>query len=231
MWEAASGYLDDFAKDKSVRVVVLTGAGGKAFVSGADISKFENERSTKEAIDRYNVAVDHANTAIYEFPKPTIAMIRGYCIGGGVGLALCCDIRICSDNSKFGVPAAKLGLGYGYKGIKKLVDVVGPSYAKEIFFTARHFTAAEALGMGLVNRVISDAELEAYVGNMAQTISENAPLTVNSVKFIVGQALAHESQKDLKACDALVSQCFASQDYIEGRKAFMEKRKPNFSGS
>jgi enoyl-CoA hydratase/carnithine racemase len=231
MWEAASGYLDDFAKDKSVRVVVLTGAGEKAFVSGADISKFENERSTKEAIDRYNVAVDHANTAIYEFPKPTIAMIRGYCIGGGVGLALCCDIRICSDNSKFGVPAAKLGLGYGYKGIKKLVDVVGPSYAKEIFFTARHFTAAEALGMGLVNRVISDAELEAYVGNMAQTISENAPLTVNSVKFIVGQALAHESQKDLKACDALVSQCFASQDYIEGRKAFMEKRKPNFSGS
>jgi enoyl-CoA hydratase/carnithine racemase len=231
MWQAASSYLEEFAKDKSVRVVVLTGAGGKAFVSGADISKFENERSTKEAIDRYNVAVDHANTAIYEFPKPTIAMIRGYCIGGGVGLALCCDIRICSNNSKFGVPAAKLGLGYGYKGVKKLVDVVGPSYAKEIFFTARHFTAAEAHGMGLVNRVVPDAELEEYVRDMAQTISDNAPLTVNSVKFIVAQALAHESQKDLKACDALVSQCFASQDYTEGRKAFMEKRKPNFTGS
>ena len=231
MWETASFYLDEFAKDKSVRVVVLTGAGGKAFVSGADISKFESERASKEAIDRYNVAVDLANTAIYEFPKPTIAMIRGYCIGGGVGLALCCDIRICSDNSKFGVPAAKLGLGYGYKGVKKLVDVVGPAYAKEIFFTARHFTATEAHQMGLVNSVLPEADLEAYVRNMAQTISENAPLTVNSVKFIVGQALAHESQKDLKACDALVSQCFASQDYTEGRRAFMEKRKPDFSGS
>ena len=231
MWETASFYLDEFAKDKSVRVVVLTGAGGKAFVSGADISKFESERASKEAIDRYNVAVDRANTAIYEFPKPTIAMIRGYCIGGGVGLALCCDIRICSDNSKFGVPAAKLGLGYGYKGVKKLVDVVGPAYAKEIFFTARHFTATEAHQMGLVNSVLPEADLEAYVRNMAQTISENAPLTVNSVKFIVGQALAHESQKNLKACDALVSQCFASQDYTEGRRAFMEKRKPDFTGS
>jgi enoyl-CoA hydratase/carnithine racemase len=231
MWEAAAGYLDDFAKDKSVRVVVLTGAGGKAFVSGADISKFESERSSKEAIDRYNVAVDTANTAIYEFPKPTIAMIRGYCIGGGVGLALCCDIRICSDNSRFGVPAAKLGLGYGYKGIKKLVDVVGPSYAKEIFFTARQFTAAEAYDMGLVNRVLPGAELEPYVRNMAETISANAPLTVNSVKFIVGQVLMEDSRRDLKACDALVAQCFASQDYIEGRTAFMEKRKPNFTGS
>jgi enoyl-CoA hydratase/carnithine racemase len=231
MWEAASGYLEDFAKDNAIRVVVLTGAGSKAFVSGADISKFENERSTKEAIDRYNVAVDKANTAVYEFPKPTIAMIRGYCIGGGVGLALCCDIRICSGNSKFGVPAAKLGLGYGYKGIKKLVDVVGPSYAKEIFFTARQFTAVEAHQMGLVNSVLPEAELEAYVHNMAETISRNAPLTVNSVKFIVGQALAEDSRRDFKACDALVAQCFASQDYIEGRRAFMEKRKPNFTGS
>jgi len=231
MWEAASGYLEDFAKDPAIRVVVLTGAGGKAFVSGADISKFENERSTKEAIDRYNVAVDKANTAVYEFPKPTIAMIRGYCIGGGVGLALCCDIRICSDTSKFGVPAAKLGLGYGYKGIKKLVDVVGPSYAKEIFFTARQFTASEAHQMGLVNSILPEAELEAYVHNMAETISRNAPLTVNSVKFIVGQALAEDSRRDFKACEALVAQCFASQDYIEGRRAFMEKRKPNFTGS
>jgi len=158
-------------------------------------------------------------------------MIRGYCIGCGVGLALCCDIRICSDNSKFGVPAAKLGLGYGFKGIKKLVDVVGPAYAKEIFFTARHFTATEAHQMGLVNSVIPDAELDAYVRNMAETISRNAPLTVNSVKYIVGQVLTDEGKRDLAKCDALVSQCFASQDYTEGRKAFMEKRKPNFTGS
>ena len=231
MWEAASHYLEAFRNDSAVRVVVLTGAGGKAFVSGADISKFARERSTKADIDRYNVAVDAANTAVFEFPKPTIAMIRGYCIGGGVGLALCCDMRICSDNSKFGVPAAKLGLGYGYKGIKKLVDVVGPSYAKEIFFTARQFTAAEAHGMGLVNRVVPEAELESYVKNYAETISNNAPLTIDSVKYIVSQVLADESKRDLQKCADLVSGCFASRDYTEGRTAFMEKRKPQFTGS
>src|SRR5690242_21764029 len=231
MWEAASGFLADFAADKSIRVVVLTGAGGKAFVSGADISKFESERSSKEAIDRYNIAVDHANTAVYDFPKPTIAMIRGYCIGGGVGLALCCDMRICTDGSKFAVPAAKLGLGYRYDGLKKLVDLVGPSFAKEIFYTARQFTAAEAQVMGLVNRVLPDAELESYVKEYAETIAANAPLTVDSVKYIVGQTVTDESKRDLKKCDDLVQACFASNDYKEGRKAFMEKRKPAFTGS
>jgi enoyl-CoA hydratase len=231
MWEAASGILADFAADKAIRVVVLTGAGGKAFVSGADISKFESERSNKENIDRYNVAVDKANTAVYEFPKPTIAMIRGYCIGGGVGLALCCDMRICSDNSKFGVPAAKLGLGYGFTGIKKLVDVVGPSFAKEIFYTARQFTAPEALAMGLVNRMRPEAELEKYVKDYADTISGNAPMTVDAVKFIVGEVVKPESKRNMQKCADLVAQCFASKDYIEGRKAFMEKRKPAFTGS
>jgi enoyl-CoA hydratase/carnithine racemase len=230
MWEAASGFLEDFKSDPKIRVVVLTGAGGKAFVSGADISKFESERSSKEAIDRYNVAVDRANTAVYEFPKPTIAMIRGYCIGGGVGLALCCDMRICSDNSKFGVPAAKLGLGYGFTGIKKLVDVVGPSFAKEIFYTARQFTAAEALQMGLVNRMLPGDELEKYVQDYADTISGNAPLTVDAVKYIVGQVVTPESKRDLQKCADLVAQCFASDDYKEGRQAFMEKRKPQFKG-
>jgi enoyl-CoA hydratase/carnithine racemase len=158
-------------------------------------------------------------------------MIRGYCIGGGVGLALCCDLRICSDNSKFGVPAAKLGLGYGFKGIKKLVDVVGPSFAKEIFFTARQFTAAEALQMGLVNRVLPEAELEKYVQDYAATIGGNAPLTVNSVKYIVGETVKDESARNLKRCADLVAECFASNDYKEGRTAFMEKRKPAFTGS
>lgn len=231
MWEAASGILEEFRNDKNIRVVVLSGAGGKAFVSGADISKFESERSSKEAVDRYNVTVEKANAAVYEFPKPTIAMIRGYCIGGGVGLALCCDMRICSDNSKFGVPAAKLGLGYGYSGIKKLVDVVGPSFAKEIFYTARQFTAPEALAMGLVNRVLPDGELEKYVADYAATISGNAPMTVDAVKYIVGEVLKPESKRDLKKAADLVSACFASSDYIEGRKAFMEKRKPAFTGS
>jgi enoyl-CoA hydratase len=231
MWDAAAGILADFAADNAIRVVVLTGAGGKAFVSGADISKFESERSSKDAIERYNKSVDKANTAVYEFPKPTIAMIRGYCIGGGVGLALCCDLRICSDNSKFGVPAAKLGLGYGFTGIKKLVDVVGPSFAKEIFYTARQFTAAEAQMMGLVNRVLPDGEVEKYVKDYADTISGNAPITVNSVKFIVGQAVKDADKRDLKACEDWVSRAFASKDYVEGRQAFMEKRKPRFTGS
>ncbi|MBV9261869.1 MAG: enoyl-CoA hydratase/isomerase family protein, partial [Pseudolabrys sp.] len=165
MWEAAAHYLEDFRNDNNIRVVVVTGAGGKAFVSGADISKFDKERSTQEAIDHYNEVVDRTSDAFYNFPKPTIAMIRGYCIGGGVGLALCCDMRICTEGSKFGVPAAKLGLGYRYSGVKKLVDLVGPSFAKEIFYTARQFTAAEAQTMGLVNCVLPDAggELEKYV--------------------------------------------------------------------
>ena len=231
MWEAAAGYLEEFERDRNVRVVVITGAGGKAFISGADISKFESERSSKEAVERYNVAVDKANSAVYNFPKPTIAMIRGYCIGGGVGLALCCDLRICSDGSKFGVPAAKLGLGYGYPGIKKLVDVVGPSFAKEIFYTARQFTAAEAATMGLVNRVLPDAELEGFVAGYAETIAGNAPLTVDAVKYIVGEVLKDESKRDLKRAADLVAQCFASKDYVEGRTAFMEKRKPAFTGS
>jgi enoyl-CoA hydratase/carnithine racemase len=231
MWEAASSFLEDFKNDKNIRVVVVNGAGGKAFVSGADISKFEKERSTQEGVDRYNAAVDRANNAFYTFPKPTIAMIRGYCIGGGVGLALCCDMRICTDNSKFAVPAAKLGLGYRYDGLKKLVDLVGPSFAKEIFFTARQFTAAEAQVMGLVNRVLPDADLESYVKDYAETIASNAPLTVDSVKYIVGQAVADESKRNLKKCDELVQACFASNDYKEGRKAFMEKRKPVFTGS
>jgi len=231
MWEAASGFLEEFKNDKNIRVVVVAGAGGKAFISGADISKFEKERSTQEGVDRYNATVDRANNAFYTFPKPTIAMIRGYCIGGGVGLALCCDLRICTEGSKFGVPAAKLGLGYRFDGLKKLVDLVGPSFAKEIFFTARQFTAAEAQMMGLVNRVLPDAELESYIRDYADTIAANAPLTVDSVKYIVGQAVTDEGKRNLTKCDELVQACFASSDYKEGRKAFMEKRKPVFTGS
>jgi len=231
MWEACATILDDFVHDPKIRVVVFTGAGGKAFVSGADISKFEKERSSKEAIDRYNVVVDKAYGSIAEFPKPTIAMIRGYCIGGGLGLAVCCDIRICTEGSRFGVPAAKLGLGYGYNGIKRLADVVGPSFTKEVFFTARQFSATEAAGMGLVNRVVADAELEKYVKDYADTIAGNAPLTVDSVKFITAQVYKPESERDLQKCADLVSQCFASKDYTEGRTAFMEKRKPVFTGS
>jgi enoyl-CoA hydratase len=231
MWDAASRIMDGFARDKDVRVVVITGAGGKAFVSGADISKFEKERSSEEAIARYNTIVAKANDSLYEFPKPTIAMIRGYCIGGGLGLAVCCDLRIASDNSRFAVPAAKLGLGYAFPGIKRLADLVGPSFTKEIFYTARQFDVAEALAMGLINRAVPAAELENYVKKYADTIGENAPLTVNAVKFIANEAVKDESKRDLKRCAALVKGCFDSKDYVEGRRAFMEKRKPAFTGT
>ena len=231
MWEATKRILDDFAADDEVRVVVITGAGGKAFVSGADISKFESERATLEATRHYNATVEKAYAGIQDFPKPTIAMIRGYCIGGGLGLATCCDLRICSDNSRFAVPAAKLGLGYSYAGLRRLCDIVGPAFAREIFFTARQFDTEEARIMGLVNRVVPGAELESYVKNYAETIAANAPLTVKAVKYIVGEVMKDESKRNLARCTELVEQCFASKDFIEGRRAFMEKRKPSFTGT
>jgi enoyl-CoA hydratase len=231
MWDATARILEDFAKDDEIRVVVVTGAGGKAFVSGADISKFGDERSNEAAVAHYNTVVEKAYATIHEFPKPTIAMIRGYCIGGGLGLAVSCDLRICSDVSRFALPAAKLGLGYGYPGIRRFVDVVGASFTKEIFMTARQFSAAEAQQMSLVNRVLPDAEVEAFVMDYAATIAGNAPLTVNAVKAIVGEVTKDESQRDLARCSELVKKCFNSKDYQEGRAAFMEKRKPVFTGT
>ena len=231
MWEATVHHLNEYAKDPEIRVVVLTGAGSKAFVSGADISKFADERASKEGVEKYNVAVERGYATVHEFPKPTIAMIRGYCIGGGMGLASSCDIRICTPNSRFAVPAAKLGLGYDFPGLKRLVDLVGPSFAKEIFYTARQFDAAEARDMGFANRVVPEEEIEAYVRNYADTIAGNAPLTVNSIKFIVGEVMKDESKRDIRRCSELVAECFASKDYIEGRQAFMEKRKPVFTGT
>lgn len=231
MWQAIIDILADFTKDKNVRAVVLSGAGEKAFVSGADISKFENERSNEEAIAHYNEVVDQASKAIENFPKPTIAMIRGYCVGGGLGIALGCDLRICADDARFALPAAKLGVGYGFSGIKRFVDTVGPSFTKEFFFTARQFDAAEALAMGLANRVLPVAELEAYVKNYASLIAANAPLTIEGTKFIVGEVMKDPAARDLKGCQEAVDRCFKSADYKEGRKAFMEKRKPAFTGA
>jgi enoyl-CoA hydratase len=231
MWEATKRILDDFAADNDIRAVVLTGAGGKAFVSGADISKFESERANLEAARAYNKKSEGASASIAEFPKPTIAMIRGYCIGGGLGLATCCDLRIATDNSRFAVPAAKLGLGYGYIGLKRLTDIVGPAFAKEIFYTARQFDAQEALTMGLINRVVPSAELETYVKSITDMICANAPLTIQAVKYTVGEILKDEGKRNVQGTVEMVEKCFASNDYNEGRAAFMEKRKPVFTGT
>ncbi len=230
MWEKTRAILDDFRDDAAIRVVVLTGAGGKAFVSGADISKFGNERATEEGIAKYNNATEQAFSGVHDFPKPTIAMIRGYCIGGGMALATCCDMRIATPGSKFGIPAAKLGLGYDAKGVRRLMSVVGPSFAKEIFFTARQFDAEEARMMGFVNRVVPDGELETYVKSYADAIASNAPLTIGAVKSAVAELLKDETERDMKSVAAAVKRCFESKDYIEGRTAFMEKRKPAFNG-
>ena len=159
MWEAVEAALDAFEFDPDVRILILSGAGGKAFVSGADISKFESERASEEGVARYNATTKRVYDKLEAFPKPTIAQINGFCIGGGVALSLSCDMRICGKGSQFAVPAAKLGLGYGFPGINRLVNVVGPSFAKEIFFTARRFDAEESRVMGLVNRVVEDEDV------------------------------------------------------------------------
>ena len=231
MWAAATDVIAAMESDSDIRGLVVTGAGGKAFASGADISKFDKERSTKEAVAKYGETSGRFYAALENFPKPTIAVIRGYCIGGGLALAICCDIRLCTDASRFGVPAAKLGVGYGYPGIKRLTQVVNVASAREIFYTARQFSAEEALGMGLVNRVLSDKELEKYASDYLTRISENAPLTIAAVKAVTLAIEQNESERDLDKLDAMVTACFNSEDYIEGRRAFMEKRKPEFKGS
>lgn len=230
MWQSLPIVLDAYAKDPEVRVVILKGAGDKAFVSGADISQFKEKRSGAEAVRNYNATSDAASEALRNFAKPTIAMIRGYCIGGGTATAINCDLRIAADDARFGVPAAKLGLGYRYSGIHRLATLVGPAYTAEIFFTARQFTAQEALQMGLVNRVVPVGELERYTLDYANTISINAPLTIAAVKRALIEYHKDPGERDLARCQKMIDDCFASEDYKEGQTAFMEKRKPVFKG-
>jgi len=230
MWQGIAQLMDDFEADDAVRVIVVTGEGGKAFSAGADISQFEQKRGSTDAIEIYNAAVKTAYRKLTHVAKPTIAKVAGYCIGGGLGTAVCCDLRIASDDSKFGIPAAKLGLGYGYDALRPLVALVGPTNAKEILFTARKFDAAEAYDMGLVNRVLSRDALDAFVDDYTATIAGNAPLTIKACKQIVAEISKDQSDRNQDLCQKLVDDCYASDDYKEGRTAFMEKRKPEFRG-
>ena len=230
MWQAADAILADFEADTEVRVVVVTGAGERAFASGADISKFEEERSSQAAIERYSAITDQTSARLYNLAKPTIARIRGYCMGGGLAFALCCDLRIAAEDAQFAIPAAKLSIGYAFPGIKRLVHLVRPTFAKEILYTARRFSAAEGDHMGLVNRVVAVDELDRVVDEYAATLAANAPLTIAAAKLAIDAAITDEGARDLAAVDAAVERCFAAEDYVEGRRAFMEKRKPAFVG-
>ncbi len=230
MWQGVSQIMDDFNADDQIRVIVVSGAGGKAFISGADISEFKERRASEEAAAAYAKISEAARVKLQDTLKPTIAMIRGYCMGGGLSTAISCDIRIAAEGSRFGIPAAKLGVGYAYDGIARLIDLVGPAYAREIFYTGRQFSGEEALQMGLINKLLPPGELEGYVKNYCDIIAANAPLTIRAAKQCIREALKDEAQRDMELCRRVVAECFASQDYAEGRTAFMEKRRPVFRG-
>jgi enoyl-CoA hydratase/carnithine racemase len=231
MWEAMVDYVQDVTNDDAIRVVILRGAGDQAFVSGADISQFKERRRNMADQEEYSRISAKGGEALANLQKPLLAMIYGLCIGGGVGIALNADIRLSADDARFGVPAARLGLGYHYKGMEKLMKLIGPAYTKEIFFTARtDFSAQDALRMGLVNQVVPKAELEKFTRDYATRIAGNAPLTIRSAKNTVEQMLRPDAQRDLALLDKLIADCFNSEDYQEGVRAFSEKRKPQFKG-
>jgi len=230
MWDGFVNLLRDYEKDPAVRCVVVSGAGGKAFVSGADISKFESERANAEAQVRYDAISKEGYEGLYNFPKPTIAKVTGYCIGGGMNLAACCDMRFCNESARFGVPAAKLGLGYGFLRIERLSRIVGLPRAMEFLFTAKQYSSKEAYEMGLVNAVAPDAELDALVAKTTDAIAQNAPLTIALAKASAREIAKPESKQDHAKLAKMTEACFDSEDFREGRRAFMEKRKPMFKG-
>jgi enoyl-CoA hydratase/carnithine racemase len=230
MWEGLGSALVELRDDPDVRVVILTGAGDKAFVSGADISQFEKTRHNAQASEEYSRRSEAQRALLASYPKPTIACIRGFCLGGGMQVAMMSDIRFAADNSQFGIPAAKLGIAYGYDGLKHLVSLVGPSWARLIMYTGMKIDSAEALRIGLVDRVLPGPELWDATMEVARTISGNAPLAIKAAKITIAQVLKDESRRDMDAIKAIGTACMDSEDFREGRTAFMEKRKPRFKG-
>jgi enoyl-CoA hydratase len=229
MWDGMATALDVFEQDASVRCVVLEGAGGKAFVSGADISQFEKSRSDADAQKEYGRLTQGGREKLANFPKPVIAKIQGFCMGGGLGIAMSCDMRIAGEGSEFGIPAARLGIAYSYDMVGHLVSLVGPSNAHMILMTGDRFAAEEALRFGLINKLVPADQLDHAVGKITAQLAINAPLSLLANKRTVRAVL--ESAPDMAAIDAATNACFDSADYAEGRRAFMEKRKPAFTGA
>jgi enoyl-CoA hydratase/carnithine racemase len=230
MWEGLGHALVELRDDADVRVVILAGAGDKAFVSGADISQFEKNRHNAQASEEYAKRSAAQRALLADYPKPIIACIRGFCLGGGMQVAMSADIRIASENSQFGIPAAKLGIAYGYDGLKNLVSLVGPSWARLIMYTGMKIDATEAVRIGLIDRVVPDAELWDATMEIARTISGNAPLAIQAAKITIAQVLKDPDKRDTDAIKAIGTACMDSEDFREGRRAFMEKRKPRFTG-
>ena len=230
MWEAMGSAFQAFEKDAEVRCVVMCGVGDKAFASGADISQFEKHRSDADAAEAYGTISKGVRRQMIAFEKPLIAMIRGFCMGGGLGIAMTADLRIAADDAVFGIPAARLSIAYDFLNLSNLVHLVGPAKAKEILLTARRFDANEALQMGLVNAVVPVAELDAAIGELTDRLVDNAPLSLKASKLTIDEVVKDAGERDMARIEALSRACFDSEDYAEGRAAFMEKREPTFRG-